>query len=63
MNSDLHIHTNASDGTMSPSEVVAEAFARGLQVISIADHDTTEGIEEALEAGSGMGLRLFQGLR
>lgn len=47
---DLHIHTTASDGTFSPKEVVEEAVRRGLSVIAITDHDTTQGIPEALEA-------------
>ena len=46
---DLHIHTTASDGTFSPKEVVEEAVRRGLSVIAITDHDTTQGIPEALE--------------
>lgn len=49
-NVDLHIHTNASDGTLSPSQVVAEAREAGLAVISITDHDTTAGLAEAIEA-------------
>lgn len=49
-NIDLHIHTNASDGTLSPSQVVAEARQAGLAVISITDHDTTAGLAEAVEA-------------
>ena len=50
---DLHIHTTASDGTFSPKEVVEEAVRRKLSVIAITDHDTTQGIPEALEAIEG----------
>ena len=50
MNIDLHIHTTASDGSLTPAQSVKEAAAAGLRVISIADHDTTSGIAEALEA-------------
>ena len=50
MNIDLHIHTTASDGTLSPSQVVEEAARAGLEVIAIADHDTTSGVPEAEEA-------------
>jgi predicted metal-dependent phosphoesterase TrpH len=50
MNIDLHIHTTASDGSLTPSQAVQEAAAAGLSVISIADHDTTDGVAEALEA-------------
>lgn len=50
MNIDLHIHTTASDGSLTPTQVVQEAAEAGLSVISIADHDTTSGVAEALEA-------------
>ncbi len=62
VNSDFHIHTKASDGTMSPSEVVAEAASRGLEVISITDHDTTDGVEEAIEAGRRYGVVVIPGV-
>jgi predicted metal-dependent phosphoesterase TrpH len=47
---DLHIHTTASDGKYSPSEIVNKAGQLGLKVIAITDHDTVEGIPGALEA-------------
>ncbi|MBE5957149.1 MAG: PHP domain-containing protein [Lachnospiraceae bacterium] len=47
---DLHIHTTASDGTFTPTEVVYEALRRKLSVIAITDHDTMKGIEEAVNA-------------
>jgi predicted metal-dependent phosphoesterase TrpH len=50
LNIDLHIHTTASDGSLTPAQVVQEAADAGLGVISIADHDTTSGVSEALEA-------------
>lgn len=50
MKVDLHLHTTASDGVLTPSKLVAEAARRGLSVIAITDHDSTEGIAEALEA-------------
>jgi hypothetical protein len=50
LNIDLHIHTNASDGTLAPAQVVREAARAGLRVISIADHDTMSGVAEALAA-------------
>ncbi len=46
---DLHTHTTASDGTYAPRELVAEAAARGVRVLAITDHDSTEGLAEALE--------------
>jgi predicted metal-dependent phosphoesterase TrpH len=50
LNIDLHIHTTASDGSLSPAQVVQEAGEAGLSVIAIADHDTTDGVPEALAA-------------
>lgn len=50
MRLDLHIHSNASDGTCSPAEVVQLASAGGLDVIALADHDTVAGVKEARDA-------------
>ncbi|MDP2726240.1 MAG: PHP domain-containing protein, partial [Dehalococcoidia bacterium] len=47
---DLHLHTTASDGKLSPEKLVALAASRGLSYIAITDHDSTEGIDRALEA-------------
>jgi predicted metal-dependent phosphoesterase TrpH len=47
---DLHTHTNASDGTDTPAQLVAVAVAAGLDVLAITDHDTTRGWDEALAA-------------
>lgn len=44
---DLHTHTTCSDGTDSPRELVNKAIVQGIQVLGIADHDTTSGWEEA----------------
>jgi hypothetical protein len=46
---DLHTHTTASDGTFRPSELVAEAARRGVRVLAITDHDSTDGLAEAIE--------------
>lgn len=46
---DLHVHSNASDGTLSPKEVVDLAVDAGLSAIALTDHDTLYGISEALE--------------
>jgi len=59
---DLHLHTTASDGQFSPSELVARALGRNLRVIAITDHDTTEGIDEALEAARDTGLEVIPGV-
>jgi predicted metal-dependent phosphoesterase TrpH len=46
---DLHAHTIASDGTLRPRELVAEAAKRGVRVLAVTDHDSTEGLAEAIE--------------
>ncbi|MBI2844351.1 MAG: PHP domain-containing protein [Armatimonadetes bacterium] len=51
---DLHIHTTASDGALSPTQVVEEAANIGLAAIAISDHDTVDGIDEAM-AAAGVG--------
>src|SRR5262249_60572260 len=47
---DLHTHTTASDGTYSPTELVEEAARRGLRFLAVTDHDSTEGLPEAMAA-------------
>ncbi len=47
---DLHVHSNKSDGTCSPSDLVTLALSKGLSAFALTDHDTTEGIDEALDA-------------
>ena len=48
---DLHLHTTASDGRLTPTELIKLVASRGLETIAITDHDSTEGLDEALEAG------------
>ena len=48
---DLHTHSTASDGTFSPGELVDRAVKKGLSAIALTDHDTVEGLPEALERG------------
>ncbi len=55
---DLHVHTTASDGTLTPTEVIELAVAEGVQVIGIADHDTVGGVAEALAAGARLGVEV-----
>ncbi len=50
MSVDLHIHTTASDGTDSPSQVVARAHSLGINILAVTDHDTVAGIAEARDA-------------
>ncbi len=60
---DLHLHTTQSDGTLTPTQVVALCADRGLSVISISDHDTTNGLPEAAEAVSRYpGMSLIPGI-
>lgn len=47
---DLHVHSNASDGTLSPTEVVQLAIKTGLRAIALTDHDTISGLKEAMNA-------------
>ncbi len=55
---DLHTHSNCSDGSMSPRELVAHAAEHGLKAIALTDHDTVAGIDEALEAGREYGVEV-----
>src|SRR5207253_2554956 len=60
---DLHSHTTASDGTLTPRELVALAAKHGVRVLAITDHDSTEGIAEArLAAASQPGLTIVPGI-
>lgn len=46
---DLHVHSNRSDGTYSPTELVDYAIEKGLKAFALTDHDTVDGLQEALE--------------
>lgn len=61
-NIDLHVHSNASDGTMSPSQVVELAARCRLSAIALTDHDTTTGIQEARQAAARAGIELVPGI-
>lgn len=52
---DLHLHTTFSDGTLTPTKLVKLCVDRGLKIIAITDHDSTEGIEESLSAADKYG--------
>ncbi|WP_110588675.1 PHP domain-containing protein [Microbacterium suaedae] len=58
---DLHVHSNRSDGTESPREVVRQARAAGLGLIGLTDHDTVSGWEEAASAARETGMGLLPG--
>jgi len=59
---DFHIHTTASDGQYSPTEVVRMAKNNNLECIAITDHDTIKGLEEAYEAGEQNKLKILGGV-
>lgn len=59
---DLHVHTTASDGNSTPSEVVKKAKEVGLSAIAITDHDTVGGIEEAIKEGERIGIEVIPGI-
>lgn len=61
MRIDLHVHSNASDGTDSPAEVIRRAAAAGQDVVALTDHDTTAGWDEA-EAAARDALTLVPGM-
>ncbi|MGD0765520.1 MAG: PHP domain-containing protein [Dehalococcoidia bacterium] len=49
---DFHVHTTASDGRLTPTDLVELAVQRGLDILAVTDHDSTEGIVEALAAAA-----------
>lgn len=59
---DLHVHSTASDGTVSPSGVVALAVQKGLTAIALTDHDTLNGIPEAKAAAAGLPIEIIPGI-
>ncbi len=58
---DLHTHSTASDGTLSPKDLVWEAKRCGLKAIALTDHDTTSGLKEAKEAGKEFNIEVIAG--
>ena len=59
---DLHIHSTASDGSMNPKDIIKYAKARNLSAISITDHDTVDGIGEALFEAQKEGVEFIPGV-
>ncbi|MRK02982.1 PHP domain-containing protein [Aeromicrobium sp. S22] len=62
MRIDLHTHSNRSDGTDTPAELVANAKAAGLDVVALTDHDATTGWDDALAAGEALGVHVVRGI-
>lgn len=59
---DLHVHSNCSDGTLSPEEVVLYAKSKGLSAIALTDHDTVTGIDHAIKKGLEVGITVVPGI-
>lgn len=60
-NADLHCHSTASDGALSPSTIVLRAIEHGVQMLSITDHDNFDGLQEASDAAEGQ-IKLISGI-
>lgn len=56
---DLHVHSTASDGLLSPSDVVNLAASLGITTLALTDHDTTQGVDEAYAAGVACGVEVI----
>ena len=59
---DLHTHSTASDGSMTPSELIRHASEAGLSAVALTDHDTTAGLEEARAEAGRTGIELVCGV-
>jgi len=59
---DLHVHSTASDGTLSPAETVNRAGEKKLSAIALTDHDTVSGLAEAMDAGKKTGVEVIPGI-
>ena len=59
---DLHVHSNKSDGSFSPRELVSYALEKGLSAFALTDHDTIDGIPEVMEAAFNTGLEVIPGI-
>ncbi|MFH1191602.1 MAG: PHP domain-containing protein [Candidatus Omnitrophota bacterium] len=59
---DLHVHTSHSDGTYTSAQLIKEAIARGISVLAIVDHDTTDALAEAFAQAQGKDLEIIPGI-
>jgi hypothetical protein len=59
---DLHTHSNRSDGSLTPHELLLRAAASGVEVLALTDHDTVAGLDEAGRAAAASGIRLICGV-
>lgn len=60
--SDLHLHSDHSDGTEPPAEVMASVHRAGLRTVALTDHDTTSGWAEGAEAAASLGMTFLPGM-
>ncbi|WP_029144500.1 PHP domain-containing protein [Microbacterium luticocti] len=60
--SDLHLHSDRSDGTQPPAEVMRAAHRHGLRTVALTDHDTTAGWAEAAQAATSLGMTFIPGM-
>src|SRR5690606_26040286 len=58
----LHLHSNHSDGTEAPAEVMRQAHSHGLRTVALTDHDRTTGWEEAGDAAVALGMTFLAGM-
>ncbi len=59
---DLHVHSNKSDGTLTPSQLVEHAVKKGISAFALTDHDTTDGLDEAIHASAGQPVTVVPGI-
>src|ERR671937_506330 len=59
---DLHLHTTYSDGSFTPEEVLKRAAAASVTTAAITDHDTIDGISDAMASAAGLGIELIPGI-
>ena len=59
---DLHTHTTASDGVLTPAQLVTRAAHLTVKILAITDHDTTDGVIEAMEVGRTVGVEVIPGV-
>jgi 3',5'-nucleoside bisphosphate phosphatase len=62
LNIDLHTHSNCSDGSLTPTELVELAATAGVEVLALTDHDTVVGLDDAQRAAAAQGLKLVPGV-
>lgn len=59
---DLHVHSTASDGTFTPTELIEQAHRQQISAIALTDHDSVDGVAEAVAAGKAYGIEVISGV-